>query len=144
VEQEQASEPEPVSDRQDEPAQAGEAATVRPGSTVDESVGRADDLSGVAGVESDYRSRLRAAILEQQSYPRQARRRRLKGTVVIEFRVDANGSTSELVVRTSSGAAVLDNAALQAVRDVGRFEPFPSEVSDLSLLFVVPISFRLP
>jgi protein TonB len=50
------------------------------------------------------------------SYPAAAREQRLEGTVLLEVLVRADGRVGEARVKQSSGAPVLDEAALEAVR----------------------------
>ena len=52
-----------------------------------------------------------------------AQRNRYQGTVIIEIRVDENGSITSASVYKSSGFTILDNAALQVVQKRWRFGP---------------------
>jgi protein TonB len=78
----------------------------------------------------------------EPEYPALARRRRQEGLVLLSVRVDAKGRAETVAVRISSGFALLDEAALEAVRrwefEPGRFrgDPVPSQVE-------VPIRFQL-
>src|SRR3989441_4584849 len=56
------------------------------------------------------------------SYPSAAREQGLEGVVVLGVLVGVNGRAVEISVRTSSGARVLDDAAVDAVRR-WRFAP---------------------
>lgn len=49
------------------------------------------------------------------SYPLAARRRGIEGVVLLHVRFDASGQPEEISVRTSSGSAMLDDAARDAV-----------------------------
>jgi TonB family protein len=68
-------------------------------------------------------------------YPAAARRRGCCGTVLLRVDVDRAGLVTEVVVQQSCGHAVLDDAALRAVRH-WRFQGGPGRV-------VVPVEFVL-
>ena len=68
-----------------------------------------------------YSSGLRRAI--ERNKPRNARSR---GTVVVGFRVEANGAFSNIHLAQSSGNEGLDQAALSAVSRTGHYQPPPS------------------
>ncbi len=70
-------------------------------------------------------------------YPRRARRRGLRGVVLLEIDVRSNGTVSGVNVAASSGHAVLDDAALAAARD-WRYRP----ATRASL--TVPFTLRQP
>jgi protein TonB len=56
-------------------------------------------------------------------YPGVAQRNHYEGTVIIEFTVDEAGKISEAKVSKSSGYSVLDEAALNVVKQRWRFPP---------------------
>jgi len=76
------------------------------------------------------------------SYPRAARKRGWQGTVVLSVFVDENGQVENLWVLTSSGYNLLDNAAVNAVRN-WVFEPGMKGNKKLSMWVKVPIRFQL-
>ncbi|NIA26566.1 MAG: TonB family protein [Desulfobulbaceae bacterium] len=53
----------------------------------------------------------------------------LTGSPTLEVSIEASGQLSEVIVRKSSGSAVLDQAALDILRRASPFDPFPAEVS---------------
>ena len=61
------------------------------------------------------------------TYP-QAANERPSGKPVISLEIDAQGKLLAVTLSRSSGQAVLDDAALQAVRLAAPFAPFPLEV----------------
>jgi TonB family protein len=81
-------------------------------------------------------AQLRAAVDRQTRYPPLARRRRVVGTTVVSFTLAANGALQEARVATSSGTALLDAAALAAVRDAA---PYPVG----GCRFELPVRFSL-
>lgn len=76
------------------------------------------------------------------AYPAAARREGWEGLVVLEVHLDAAGAVETLRVKDSSGHAVLDQAALKAVR-VWRFHPARIAGVPVAATIEVPIRFRL-
>ncbi len=58
-------------------------------------------------------------------YPYKARREGMSGILVIEFSINKNGSIYEVRILRSSGKKILDNAAVQAIYNAARYNPFP-------------------
>ncbi len=75
-------------------------------------------------------------------YPYLARARAQEGQVVVRVEVDAAGSVRTITIARSSGFALLDEAALGAVRE-WRFEPARRSGVAVTATLDVPISFRL-
>jgi protein TonB len=76
------------------------------------------------------------------SYPVLARRMKLQGTVVLRVLVNSAGRAEELIVDQTSGASILDQAALGAVRD-WRFVPARRGAHVIAHWVDVPVRFRL-
>lgn len=76
------------------------------------------------------------------SYPPLARRRGLTGRVVLKVRVGSDGLAREVGVRSSSGHAVLDQAAVSTVAS-WRFSPARRGDTPLESWVDVPINFEL-
>ena len=53
----------------------------------------------------------------------------LTGSPTLEVSIEASGQLSEVIIRKSSGSAVLDQAALDILRRASPFDAFPAEVS---------------
>ncbi len=66
---------------------------------------------------------IRRRIERVWTYPDAARRGGLEGTVWLRFRIATDGSVEHVEVDRSSGHALLDDAAIQAVRRGGPYPP---------------------
>lgn len=90
--------------------------------------------------EPDYN----AAYLNnpRPSYPLVARRMGYHGKVMLNVEVLAEGYAGQVQVHTSSGYAVLDNAAMQTVQ-VWRFIPARQAGRAVTKWFIVPVNFAL-
>ncbi|MBC7945789.1 MAG: energy transducer TonB [Burkholderiales bacterium] len=76
------------------------------------------------------------------AYPLAARRLKLEGTVVLRVLVKASGAPETIALGQSSGAAILDEAALAAVKS-WRFVPAHQGERAIDHWVDVPIRFRL-
>jgi periplasmic protein TonB len=89
-----------------------------------------------------YYALVRRRIIEALTYPAAARRRSLAGTVQVELEIQPSGVISRVEIVASSSHRVLDDAAVDTVRSVGRV-PFPRNVRPRLLLMRQPIVFEL-
>jgi periplasmic protein TonB len=94
----------------------------------------------VAITEPDYK----ASYLNNPPpvYPLAARRMGMQGRVLLHVEVLASGVSGQVAVQQSSGYAMLDNAALQAVRS-WRFQPATQAGQAVDKWFMIPVQFSL-
>lgn len=75
-------------------------------------------------------------------YPFEARRRHWQGTVILRVYVEVDGHAQKVVLQRSSGYEVLDESALETVKD-WRFVPAKrGDIAEASWIYV-PIVFKL-
>lgn len=100
----------------------------------------APTASVVAATEPDYK----ASYLNNPppAYPMLARRNGLQGRVVLNVEVLASGVCGQINIQTSSGYAMLDDAAVQTVK-TWRFLPASQAGRALDKWFMIPIQFSL-
>ncbi len=79
---------------------------------------------------------IRAAIEKARIYPFLARKKRIEGTVVIDFTINSKGYPQDIEIGKSSGSEILDSAAIKIVMKAA---PFPAVDGEIA----VPISFKL-
>jgi periplasmic protein TonB len=116
----------------------GNSAGLSPPEAMREAVFHADHA-----IRSGYLATLRQAIEKFKEYPLLARRKHLEGTAVVRFVVTRGGGLKDASLASSSGAGLLDDAALGAVRAVGAFPAMPAEIPGGEMAFEVPLTFRL-
>ncbi len=80
---------------------------------------------------------------KQKDYPLMARRRNIQGVVVLVFTIGSGGQIEGARISRSSGQDLLDEAAQNTLRRVGKFPPFPAELNRQKLTIEVPLAFRL-
>ncbi|WNL45705.1 energy transducer TonB [Dyella sp. BiH032] len=77
------------------------------------------------------------------TFPPQAIRRKMQGTVMLRVLVDAEGKPVQVVIETSSGYELLDKSARDQVLANWRFQPATSQGRPESAWARVPVSFDL-
>jgi protein TonB len=75
-------------------------------------------------------------------FPAEARKTRLSGTVLLLVQIDEHGRPLSIDLRKTSGHAILDTAALRAVR-AWRFEPARRDGKPVDARLEIPIRFAL-
>jgi len=103
-------------------------------------MGNADHTKEAAKVKylSEHFAYIRDKILRNVSYPDAARRMGWQGNVVLSFIIAANGSVRAFKIIKSSGFTILDNNAVETVKDTA---PFPKPLGEAQL--VIPITYHL-
>jgi TonB family protein len=86
--------------------------------------------------KKDYYALITAAIEKAKTYPFLARKKKIEGTVIAAFRINAKGYPQDINIRKSSGFEILDSAAINIVIKAA---PFPHVVEPVE----IPITFRI-
>lgn len=107
------------------------------------SAGGGDDGVDRAALRQGYAKRVSAAVGDTYRYPRIARRAELEGRVVVGIRVDAEGEVRSCEILDSSGHEVLDEAALESVREIDDFPAPPAELAWGVRTIPVPFVYEL-
>lgn len=77
-----------------------------------------------------------AALSQEMFYPREAVERGLEGRAILLLHLDASGRIQSAEVASSSGHAILDDAALQAVHRI-------TSIAGSARQVLLPVDFRL-
>lgn len=101
-----------------------------------------EDAAGEGPEYGAYLERLRTRVQQVLRYPSSARRRGLEGTVTLELTLEPSGSVVEVTVVESSSHAVLDRAAVDAIRLL-RPQPFSGGAARRVLRVRLPVVFEL-
>lgn len=99
--------------------------------------------SGAGSLLSGYLQKIRRLLERQKAYPRMARRLHLQGVAVLQFTIAADGRIETTRLKRSSGHGLLDTAAQETVRRVGKFPPIPAALGRKRLSIRIPLAFRL-
>jgi protein TonB len=81
----------------------------------------------------DYFNKVRERIKSKWVYPRPAGERGIEGELLIEFHISKDGRLEFIELRRSSGTAILDDAALTAVKLAQPFPPVPDDIAKRTL-----------
>ncbi len=78
-----------------------------------------------------------------KAYPEAARKRRIKGEIVLSFVLDRNGGVSGVRIATSSGTPVLDQAAIEVLRRASPLPAPPKDVGGETIELLLPMRYQL-
>jgi protein TonB len=99
--------------------------------------------SGPGSALSGYLREIRRLLEKHKDYPWMARRRNIQGVVTLVFTIGSGGQIMAARVAGSSGQDLLDEAAQNTIRRVGKFPPIPAALNRQQLTVKVPLAFRL-
>jgi protein TonB len=120
----------------------GVAPDVSHGFTLAVGGGGAVGPTGPGAEYGAYLARLRARVQQALRYPLAARRRGLSGTVHVDIVIRPDGAIGAVAVADSSSHAVLDEAAMEAIKRLAA-EPLPRDVAPRTLRVRLPVVFAL-
>lgn len=126
------------------PAEPSTATTAQPVvvSTATAAVPAAPAAAEAAGPRQLPPSAAQFVVAPQAEYPRASRRLKESGRVLVSVFIDEAGLPRQVLVKTSSGFALLDEAALAAVRKA-RFKPYMEHGQPQAGWVVIPMVFDL-
>lgn len=90
---------------------------------------------------SSYNAQVIAHLRRFQVYPEAARAAGIKGVSIVQFALAPSGAVVAVSLGGSSGAAILDQAALAMVRRASPFPPIPPDYRNRS--FTAPVRFEM-
>jgi protein TonB len=98
--------------------------------------------SGSGSLLQGYLREVRRLLEHQKTYPVMAQRLNIQGVAVLQFTIAADGRLVATSLCQSSGNGILDKAAQETVRKVGRFPPLPAALGRQRLTVEIPLAFR--
>ena len=85
---------------------------------------------------TSYLSHLRQKINDTWMYPEIAKKNKIEGEITLCFTLKGDGSLLDIIIISSSGQAVLDQASISAIDNAAPFNPLPEKLN-LSKLNVI-------
>lgn len=101
------------------------------------------EIARAPRIDPSWQSLLVRHLQELKSYPRQARRRREQGVVLLTFSVDRDGHVVSRQIVKGSGFADLDAEVLTLLQRAQPLPAFPASMTERTLTLTVPIRFAL-
>ncbi len=100
-----------------------------------------------APLETDELRRYVTALMRQlnryKTYPRELKKAKVEGTVVLEFTIDADGRLLVSAVQRSSGHADLDRAAMDMLARANPLPAIPDSLDRDELALAIPVEYSL-
>lgn len=97
----------------------------------------------IEAIRKDFSSSVRGRIAQAKYYPSLARKRGWEGEPVIEFKLGRNGDLLSSTIALTSPHKVLNEAALDAIKNAVPYPKIPETLKVDSIRFKLPISFIL-
>jgi protein TonB len=104
---------------------------------------RVTSASAEQAALADWQSQLLGHLKVFLHYPRQARRSRQEGVVLVSVRVDRQGNVLEARIDRGSGYPALDNEAIATVRRGSPVPPPTAKIRGDPVTVTIPIQFSL-
>jgi TonB family protein len=105
--------------------------------------GNGGSPDGVNTPQARYNTLLSSIINKHKHYPRMARALHHEGRVLIEVTLDKDGNLINLEIIEKASFDTLTKAAVQTIRNVGKFPPLPKELGKDVLTFKVPVDYKI-
>lgn len=96
-----------------------------------------------AEAERTYLSEFLAELSRHKHYPRSARLRRQQGKVVVSMLLNRDGTITNISLEKGSDYPALNRAALDSVRSIDRFKPFPESLGRSEWRLSVPFKYAI-
>ncbi|MDR0587011.1 MAG: TonB family protein [Treponema sp.] len=91
-----------------------------------------------------YAAMIHGLIDRRKAYPYQARRQDQEGSVQLRFTLSRHGAlTGDPVIEKNSRYRLLNESALEAVKNAAPYPPFPQEIPEDEMSFQITVSFSL-
>ena len=101
------------------------------------------DPSQIEALENEYLSKLRYLIEKNKIYPQSAKRLNQMGKVHVCFVISKDGQIKDVKVVKDSNYKRLNEAALEILAKINRFEPIPEKLNKNSWEITVPIVYQI-
>ncbi len=110
------------------------------------SPGEMNGISNSNGADLDalkegFSSQVWARIAKAKFYPRKARKKGIEGRPMVEFELRNDGQLINYFIALSSSYDILDQAAIDAVKNASPYPRIPEPLKLNSIRFKLPISF---
>lgn len=94
-------------------------------------------------VLNDYISRVQERIYNSLMYPEIAKKAGWQGIVKLRLHIGHNGKLIDAFIVESSGYVSFDKAALETVKSIGLYPPFPPSIEQEDIWIDIPIVYRI-
>ena len=94
-------------------------------------------------IKTLYLSKITQLIEKNKTYPKSAKRLNQTGKVYVTFIIEKNGEIKSCKIHKSSQFESLDNASLEILSKITKFNPIPEELNKNSWEITVPIVYKI-
>lgn len=93
--------------------------------------------------KNSYFARLMGTLQRNKRYPKEAKKKKEQGTVMLQFSINKRGDVIAANIAESSGHLLLDEAALQMLRKASPLPSIPDSLAQQQLEITIPVEYSL-
>ena len=101
------------------------------------------DSSKLEAFENKYLLKLKKEIEKNKEYPSIAKRLNQTGKVYLNFTIKQNGEIINVKIAKKTKFKRLNNAALEILSNIQKFDPIPKELNKTQWTITVPIVYKI-
>lgn len=90
-----------------------------------------------------FKAFVSSKIKRNLKYPQNCRKLGIEGSVKLQFSIKNDGTLEGTKIIASAQNADMDNAALDALKSSEPFVPFPEELKNKEITFIIPLNYKL-
>ncbi len=94
-------------------------------------------------IKNSYLAKVRAKIEKNKVYPKNAKRLRQQGKVVVSFIISKDGYIKMINLKSACPYKRLNNAAINILKTIVKFEPIPIELQKNKWAIDIPIVYSI-
>lgn len=99
--------------------------------------------SNKKAIQNEYLLRLRKKIENNKIYPKRAKRLKQQGKVLVSFSIQSDGVIKGVSLVKGSRYKRLNNAALELLKGIARFDSIPKKLGKTTWAIEVPINYSI-
>lgn len=103
----------------------------------------AQQTAAYAKAKNSYFARLMGTLARNKRYPKEAKKKKEQGTVLLQFSINKRGELLTSNIVESSGYQILDDAALQMLSKASPLPSIPDSMKQQTLEITIPVEYSL-
>jgi len=90
-----------------------------------------------------YLNYIEQTIQQNKFYPKLAKEEKHEGSCILKFQIMRDGTVHNALLDEPTTSSLLNQAALEILERIQKFEPFPSSLKEGSITIAIPLRYSL-